>query len=104
MPFASLEVGDTRSSCHMRVVVAFWPDFPSRCCTDGVIDARARGEARCSNRDAPCIPFCPEKKTYTTKPADVEELHQWHVQKAEAHPCFKPVPQEEAVSVAVCTA
>ena len=29
---------------------------------------------------------------------DVEELHQWHVQKVGAHPCFRPVPREEAVS------
>lgn len=28
---------------------------------------------------------------------DVEELHQWHVQKADAHPCFAPVPREESV-------
>ncbi|CAM9252815.1 unnamed protein product [Ectocarpus sp. 8 AP-2014] len=27
---------------------------------------------------------------------DVEELHQWHVEKAEAHPCFEAVPREEA--------
>ena len=29
--------------------------------------------------------------------ADVEELHEWHVEKAGAHPCFAPVPREEAV-------
>ena len=33
--------------------------------------------------------------------ADVEELHEWHVEKAGAHPCFAPVPREEAVR-AIC--
>eukprot|EP00752_Nemacystus_decipiens_P012755 g11295.t1 len=27
---------------------------------------------------------------------DVEELHEWHVEKAGAHPCFAPVPRDEA--------
>ena len=27
---------------------------------------------------------------------DVEELHNWHVQKCEAHPCFRRVPDDEA--------
>lgn len=27
---------------------------------------------------------------------DVEELHKWHVEKCEAHPAFRRVPDEEA--------
>ena len=30
---------------------------------------------------------------------DVEDLHQWHVAKCEAHPCFVRVSEEETVSV-----
>lgn len=33
--------------------------------------------------------------------SDVEELHNWHVQKGKAHPCFSPVPREEAVRYCV---
>lgn len=29
---------------------------------------------------------------------DVEELHKWHVEKCEAHPCFRRVPDEEALA------
>lgn len=29
---------------------------------------------------------------------DVEELHKWHVEKCEVHPCFRRVPDEEALA------
>lgn len=28
---------------------------------------------------------------------DVENLHNWHVEKSSAHPCFERIPDEELV-------
>lgn len=28
----------------------------------------------------------------------MEELHKWHVEKCEVHPCFRRVPDEEALA------
>ena len=30
--------------------------------------------------------------------SDVEELHKWHVEKCEAHPCFRRVPDSEVLA------